>query len=232
MAVFTRSPSGISTVSPSSGKVSGGISEKVYTFVQRVGGDNMTLVSTALTSIQGVAKYMVQSSAAEVDYAFAFCLNDLGQQATFTGLFDEYRFDKVVLNFRPLKTEQVNAATPLTAAFNTFADSYDSGTMIVAIDQDDYANATFGALQQYSSSLVCRVIQPNDIKVVINRPKVSQALYAGAFTSYGSSRTWIDCASISVQHFGCKVAIERGIANLGQLWAVDAEYTVSFRGVR
>ena len=231
-SVLARSPSSIKT-SPIG--VSRGLTQKdkFYTFTQRVSGEALTLYSTPLVSVGGIAKYMRQTNA-EDSYSFAFCLNDLSQKTTFTGLFDEYRFDKVVVNFRPLISSNVNASTALTAAGFATQNLVDPGTIIIAIDNDDYSDATSDALRQVSGSQIFRCIQPNDIVVTINRPKISTAVYQGAFTGYGSTNSWIDCETTAVQHFGVKCAIDAydSTAPTPQHWCVDCEYTVSFRGVR
>jgi len=232
-SVLARSPSGIKLQTPGM-TLQIAQRDKVYTFIQRVSGEELTLVSTPLSSYGGIAKYMKQGNAEE-SYSFAFCMGDVGQRATFTAIFDEYRIDKVVMNFRPLFTANIAASVPLTGASAGVGTIYDPGTIIVCIDNDDYADATSGDLRQCNGSQIIRCVQENDIVVTVNRPKTSVALYQGAFTGYGSVNSgWIDCDSLNVQHFGVKVAIDKyeTAAPVLQAWCVDCVYYISFRGVK
>lgn len=124
--------------------------------------------------------------------SYIFALNLMLNNNEYTGLFDEYRVNLVELWLVPITSAQG------TTIFST---------VYSAIDKDDGnipVNVQTVAAKQ--DSIIC-----NGGAGIYHRfiPSVADALYAGAFTSFGnvpSNTKWIDCASPGVQHYGVKMA--------------------------
>jgi hypothetical protein len=126
------------------------------------------------------------STTVDVFGAIPIYLNLFPTPADFTTLFDQYRILEVKVEFVPTSTAE--AVPPLTTV----------------IDLDDYTAPTSGAqVMQYQTR---QTAMPGGIHMRRFRPRVANAAYSGAFTSFasGPSTTWIDAASPSVQYYGLK----------------------------
>lgn len=107
--------------------------------------------------------------------------------------FDEYTFDFCEVVIQPNITETVLGGTV-----------YVPGTWVSAVDVDDAAVPTaYADVQTYESSTQSGGTQSHYHHW---EPQFAVAAYSGAFTSYSSSRGWVDCASPNVQFYGLKGA--------------------------
>jgi hypothetical protein len=120
----------------------------------------------------------------------------------FTALYDAYRIVQIRATFYPIS----NNVLPSSSRFYTVID-YDDGT----------AFTTVGDAEQYDSCQTSSVDNNTAIQRVYN-PRIAQAVYSGAFTSFAQSLvgTWIDTASSTVQHYGLKWALDAstGVTNV------------------
>jgi hypothetical protein len=139
-----------------------------------------------------------------------------------SGAFDEYRMRAVTLTISPVaNTYQVPSGGNNTPRLYTVIDFDDS-----------IAPLTIAYLQQYGT---CIVAPPSCGVIRSLCPHVANAVYSGAFTSFGNMEApWIDCASPSVQHYGVKYAIEAGIVgqNVLQSYTFDVTLFMEFRLTR
>ena len=149
-------------------------------------------------------------------YSFNVALNGLANYSAYTTVFDSYRIVAIELHFVP-NFDQV----PLSANLQ--------GKMLSAFDFDDSVVPASGdAVRAYQS---CVVTAPGKHCKRSFIPKVADALYSGAFTSFGStSGNWIDCASPGVIHYGLKVWIEPSTA-IQSSWSCEYKCFVEFKSI-
>lgn len=161
----------------------------------------------------------VPGTAAFVSGAMAFQLADLNQVTTFTALYDQYRFDKVVVEFMPVFSE------------NGQSGGLSAGDLYVVADYDD-ANA-LADLNAFRQRADVKMV-PSWKGVTKNiKPRVALAAYGGAFTAFANqAHQWLDCASTGIQHYGIKYAIaNQGNNTAIPRWTVKISYYLSFRNV-
>jgi hypothetical protein len=155
----------------------------------------------------GVSNVSIGQNAAGLDTlaAFKFRLSDLTNSTEFTNLFDEYRIVKVELTFRwDHAPATVGAALNLgVPPFYTVVDYDDASTPAVITDLFQYESCKMWDLSKGPA-------------VVVVHPKISTAAYgAGVFTSYTNTRSWVDNASPSVDHYGAKYGFQTSLWGAG-----------------
>jgi len=168
---------------------------------------------------------ITQTAGADAFQAYRFQLNDVTNTGDFTGLFDQYRFKAVKIEFRP----RFNFANPGSVVVNKLPRLYS------VIDYDDSNVPTLiSDLREYQS---CKETNFDKDHVRLIKPRLASALLsaAGGFTSVANEAPkWIDLASLTVTHYGIKIGIEGGVmgqANL-QSWSVELTYMLEFKQVR
>lgn len=213
----------------------------VYRYKQTITGNS--IVSAAVDNIsQGTAI---------VTGGYYFQLNDLPQVTTFTGLYDQYKIDKIRISFIPCQ-QIVAIPTSTTAAGVTVSSEVKTGNNSfgiygTVIDYDD-ASVTSYTLQTFSEFATWRMNQVSSQKWHTRtfRPHIAVGAYAsGVFTGFtNKSNQWLDCASPTIQHYGIKLyadiqataqtpAVSSTTALVcPQTWRIMATYWVSFRNVR
>jgi len=156
---------------------------------------------------------LTTSTTVPVASSYNFKLSDLFNYTSYTGCFDQYSIVEVVFRLLP----QNNVAATSGARPNT---------LISLIDHDDSSGITsIGQAQEYSSNMTTTGMVGHT-RVV--QPRFANAVYAGAFTSFGNIRGYIDAANASVQHYGVKIYAGQ---SQGQqyTYTVDCDYIVHFR---
>lgn len=131
------------------------------------------------------------SATIELQLAVFFKLTMLPNYTSWETLFDQYCIPVVVLEYRGSETETLEKS----AAPRVYS----------VLDHDDANTITTAQAKSYSSC--CESMISEKVTRVIY-PRIALAAYSGAFTSYSNNRSWIDCASDTVQHFGIKFAAE------------------------
>lgn len=191
---------------------------KVYKFVQAVDGATITGLG---------ARAIVQGNVVS-NRALYFTLGDCAQSATFTGLFDQYRIDKIVIDFIPMT--QMNNFSVGTAVgnvnnpglFGTIVDYDDATALTTLADYEQFPNF------KYQPCISMRTHRRSF------RPHIAVGAYNGAFAGYKNEPAgWIDCATNSIQHYGIKIFWD-GYANANalQTFQVMCKYHLSFKNVR
>ncbi len=180
--------------------------------------------STGLTN----SNQILQNSAVAVFGSFSFRHDDMAQSATFAALFDQYRFEEVLLRFycRNNAASVFNIASPNNAV----------PTLYVVIDRDDATQPSLITdLRQYDNAESLNGTSSVDIRL---KPSITPAVFAsGAFSGYSverSDQSWIDIANTSVPNYGVKWGIPGLTATTSSSWVWDVEawYTVSYRNTR
>lgn len=176
---------------------------KVYDFIQFIDGGSLSTPGPIATS-----------TTLNTNVAWYFTLNQLTQAASFGALFDQYRIAMVEVC---LKT-RVNSQTSLTS---------NSGILFCYEDFDDAALPTLGTAEQRANAQFSAGYESQVHRFV---PHVANAVYSGAFTSFGNvTAPWIDCSSLTVQHYGLK-AVWTPTSSIMN-WDVLARLHVQFRNV-
>jgi len=117
-------------------------------------------------------------------------LNSFPDYTSYTSLFDEYKCEQVEAWLEP---SLIMSPSVGSCMFYSAVDIDDANTPVAYADVSDRqgAIASETGTGHYHKW----------------KPSVANALYSGAFTSYGSEPApWIDCASTTVQHYGLKAA--------------------------
>lgn len=173
---------------------------------------------------QNIDEFQIAGASANSYSGKSFTLQYLAQYATFTALFDQYRIDRIELTFRPVYNVN-NFLASGTAGANQMQRIY------TVVDYDDDASPT--TLQQLEEYTNCKIHQYETFTISFV-PHVANAVYSGAFTSFGNLRSpWIDCASSTVAHYGIKWGVTGSLnATYNQAWNVAGKMWVSFKNVR
>ena len=168
---------------------------KIYTFRQTVstlatiGGTGWYVGTTTNDPYVAGATTGMPAVAAFVSGAMAFQLADLNQVATFTALFDQYKFTGVRVQFMPIFNE------------NGQSGGSSAGDLYTAIDYDD-ANA-LADLNAFRQRADTRMTPSWKGTTHYFKPHVALAGYAGAFTSFANQgNQWIDCAVLEFNTMG------------------------------
>lgn len=152
---------------------------------------------------------LTNNSIVETVDSFTFTLNSVANFTNYTRMFDQYKINKVVVQFIPILTEIVNrpyddTTTPGGAPLG------DIPNYVVAIDRDDTAvSATYADLKARAYSYVRKSTQP---LTICFRPNRLVNIYNGIIGSdayqIDSSNQWLDSGYNGVPHYGLKFAQE------------------------
>jgi hypothetical protein len=150
-----------------------------------------------------------------------FSLSDLISSAEFTALFDQYKFDKVVIHILP------TANTALMTQSVSFP-------LVTAIDYDDSTAPTSeDYLLQYENNMITRSFDELHRTIV---PRIALGAFqsGGLFNGYANAgNQWIDAASPNVNHYGLKLGINQAYTSTGVAsFNIYADYHISFRSLR
>jgi hypothetical protein len=172
------------------------------------------------TFVKTIDKGIIQSSTSANTYgSLQFLANDLPEISSYANIFDQYRLSQIVLQFLPV----ITAAVPSATASN-FAP-----VIYTAIDYDD--NGVPTSIATVLNYFNIRFYSPGQRFKIAFRPHAAIAGFTGTFGAYVNvPAPWIDCASLTAQHYGLKYAMPS--ASFVSSWQLIASYTISFRNVR
>jgi len=140
---------------------------------------------------QSLPAQLTTSTIAPSFGGYAFTLSETPNASQYTGVFDQYRIDRIEVWLEP-------QAAQGTTVF---------GLLASAVDLDDYNTPTSianvvdkqGSVMSNGGAGIYHTWQPH----------VALAAYAGTFSSYANTPSpWLDSNSPAVQHFGLKFACE------------------------
>lgn len=156
---------------------------------------------------------------------FGFTLAQLPDASNFTGLYDEYRINKVVFQIIPKWSE---------SSLNTSAVNASMQQIHTAIDYDDsLALPTATGLNEITQYQSHKFTRGNQIHTRVIVPKLEMAT-AGALAGQSpKARQWLDCDNTTVLHNGVKVFATKLIGSAGFEQYFDVRITtyMSFRNV-
>jgi len=166
---------------------------------------------------------VTQVAGADAFATYQFQLNDVSNTTDFTALYDQYRFVAVKAEFRP----RFNIGSLGSVLVNKLPRLY------TVLDYDDNnAPTLISQLREYQS---CKMTRFDMDHVRFLKPRMALKAFDVAGTSLANTRPqWIDLASLTVVHFGIKLAVEGGVGGQTNLqsWSVDFLYMLEFRQVR
>lgn len=148
-----------------------------------------------------------------------FSLASLPNYTEFTNLYDQYKINRVRVEFVPRASMSELGTGVGTVNFFTFID-YDDNT----------APGSFAELLQRPSLKRTKVTSRHTRTL---RPCVAKPIYRdGATFGYGTGRGWIDCVNPDVPHYGLKYYAEQiGSALATSAYDLQVTYYVSFKNV-
>jgi len=149
----------------------------------------------------------------ETDTAIGFRLVDIPQYASYATIFDQYAIVCVVARIYPITID------------TTSGDVWPR--LVSIIDHDDVNVVSLAASGDYATNIET---SGNIGHTRVIFPRAALAAYAGAFTSYANQRTWLDCASTGVYHYGLKWSVDVSSRAIG--YAVTCDYYTAFRNNR
>lgn len=156
------------------------------------------------------------SGAFPQSFGYSFALSSLNDYAAFATVFDQYCIAQVVFRVYPI----VDATTTTIAP----------GDLITLIDHDDASTVATKAQAQAYGTMLCTKGTIGHTRVIA--PRVAVAAYSGSvFTAFANQRSYIDCASASVPHYGAKVFLDASVGAT-YTYTVEVELFVHFRDTR
>jgi hypothetical protein len=136
----------------------------------------------------------------------------LAEFGSYAAIFDQYCIPCLIYRFIPLTAIQAAGSSP--------------GLFLTVIDHDDSTALTStGQAQEYSTLLETNQ-SVGQTRVVF--PRIAAAVYSGSFVSYSNTRSWIDCASSTVYHYGLKSVLTPSVTDT-YMYAVETDVYVLFR---
>lgn len=184
------------------------------------------MTASFFTTVQTIAPVSINPSTAGPTFGhFSFALSDLDQVASFSAIFDQYKFVEVEILFVPAQT--VNTIQTVAAnSTNPF--------LYVVVDRDDATNlASTAAAREYDN---CQIINCTSGLKVRLRPNYTRAIYAaGVFSGYEiCDPIWLDMANTGIPHFGVKYACDgiNGSSTQQIGWSTIIHYKIAFRNIR
>jgi len=148
-----------------------------------------------------------------VGAGLAFIVNSLDNFSAMAQVYDQYYIHLIESLIQPAASETLTSAQV--------------GDYVTAVDIDDAtAPSTYVQLAAYSSAQSSRGTMSHFHRW---QPEFAISAYSGAFTSFASTKGWIDCASPNVQHYGLKAFTDQ--SQTSQNYIVYIKYHVLFRSI-
>jgi len=160
-----------------------------------------------------------QSSAGNVYGSFNFTAGQSAQVSQLVALFDQYRIDSAVVDFRPRVTAFLQGTAP-------------SGMMFTVLDFDD-ANvpSSLNQLEQYTT---CKISALSERVTIPLKPCFSTSANSqiSGIVSARPARGWVDAAYTDINHYGVKYGLSQGVAGALQTYDVVITLLMTWRKVR
>jgi len=160
-----------------------------------------------------------------------FQLQDLPNVTSLTGLFDQYKIEKVSVEFMPcanaIPPNFISAANLTTGSANIRM----AGRLLAAPDLDDaLAWSSFNQGRQYNTAQEVEAYKT--IKFTFKPRLAVGAFQGGVSTAYANQSSWMDCAYPGVPHYGAKWALSRYLGAQGALsYDVKTTMYIAMRNV-
>lgn len=158
---------------------------------------------------------LISSSSTVPAFAgLAFTASALDNFSSLASVYDQYMISLIEVLVQP----QVSQVTTGTTTV---------GDYVTAVDLDDAtAPTTYLQLAAYSSAQSSRGTMSHFHRW---EPEFAVAAYSGTFTSYSSTKGWVDCGSPNVQHYALKAATDT--SGVPQFYVAYIKYHMLFRAI-
>jgi hypothetical protein len=168
--------------------------------------------------VQHYATGTISSGSTAIFGSYSQSLNSLDQVSTFTGLYDQYKFDLIEATFYPMVTYGIatSGSSPLYPL------------IWVYVDYDDTSTPSLALAHQRQDAIVNDCFTKFTVRY---KPQIATAVSTGSFTGSGNVNLWVDCSSPTVLWYGLKYAVEAGSATAVVGWNVSFKAFFSFRNV-
>lgn len=165
---------------------------------------------------------LTASTSAAVGLGLSFGLSDLVNYTEFTALFDRYRFLRVDLTIMPRDVISTSNTGSGEACY-----LYD------CIDNDDSTTPTMNSMLEESNMQVHSGFLPFRRTLV---PTMNQQVTASGLSNISPPKTWVDCATPGIAHFGYKIVVPQatlyGSGSSVPSWYITAKYTIELAHAR
>jgi len=158
--------------------------------------------------------FVTSSTTVPVYTSCYFALGSLANSSAFTGVFDQYKIDRLEVWIVPT-ANSVPIGAQQYGSYSSCIDYDDANTppnASAVLDKQTVIQSSMLAGQYHSW-----------------KPRFAIAAYSGTFTSYSSSDGWVDCASPGVQYYGLKMALSISSGGAPVNFNLLQRFTVSFR---
>lgn len=200
--------------------------------------DGLGVDNNVLTVVNNFLVHKTSQYAGVVNYgAFQIIsrLVGLPGYTDFTNLYEDYRFDRVVVKITPMCT----AATTQAASTGIGQASVLFHWVMDYDDMDLPANSAAGldALRQKQGYRVRNILAGAGRPLVISfKPRTTAPVYISALSQgyQAKANQWLDTANPDIPHFGIKCVTEAVSAGAEQFFyfKVETKYYMSFKGVQ
>lgn len=155
---------------------------------------------------------VASSATVPVGAGLAFTVSALDNFSSLSNVYDQYYIYLIECLIEPQVSEVTTGTTTV-------------GNYVTAVDIDDAtAPTTYLQLAGYSSAQSSRGTMSHFHRWA---PEFAVSAYSGTFTSFASTKGWVDCASPNVQHYGLKAMTDTSA--VPQYYVVYIKYHVMFR---
>lgn len=158
---------------------------------------------------------IISTNVTETDVAYNFMFSQLPNTSEFTTLFDQYKINGVMLEFKLVSNPDANYVPTSTTTLQS-GNFYP--TLWYAPDYDDASTVTLAQIKEFER-VKHRVLRPNQSIKVFLRPKTAGLVYRGAVTngySVNFKNPWLDLGLVDIPYFGLKYVIDyEGMTLLG-----------------
>ena len=140
---------------------------------------------------------------------FSFQLSDIPQVANYAALFEYYRIDKVIVEFK-YKTAGIYAnttggATPASPSINEI-----NPTLIFKVDHNDVVGDSFNILMESSRTKEKQLTNDKPNFSIAIKPAIQSEAYKSAIAStyIPKWRQWLTTDDPTVPHYGLKLQVQ------------------------
>lgn len=169
---------------------------------------------------------VVNDNVVDVKAAYTFKLTDCLNISRYTQMFDQYRLNKVVIKWRPLRYTNITAEN--TTVLPPISGFTNIPNFVTVVDYDDTLVVDYNDVRERYGSRVRRCNRPG---TDIITPKILTECYRSTTSSayLPKPKQWVDCTYNDVPHYGLKVSLQAAEPN-GQ-YAIEGTvtYYVSFK---
>ena len=149
---------------------------------------------------------VARTEAAAVGLFRTFSLNDIRQVSSYSGIFEYYKIDKIVVTFRYKTGGLAPALNPNSTSLASLANEVNP-MLIFKVDHNDVTADTISELKDSMRTRKKVLTNDNPEFSITLKPALQEEIYKSAVTTaYGPKwGQWLPMADVTAPHFGLKV---------------------------